>query len=418
MLKPSLFIAAIFFSSFSFAQETSSFTIKQIIESDRVVIAEANSDDVFDTNKTFLATFENGSQCSLRVIEESKRIIPLDLSTCSRATELRVGQKLEPSLYTLKRKASSEKPPRPEASEEKAETPSEKGDVMRNIEALSYTPNAGMTGVQVSYKLSNEEFDLRAGTSTAKQKNRTSLASARIFYGVTDSLALGLDMDLILNRDVGFESTGANYISRGISDPTITANWRLMDQSDRSQPSLYIYLGYSPLLVEAKSASSEDIGTAGKGCNATIAGLGLFKELKTVELGLLFKHSFCDAGSSEDATSGDKTEMEAQEQSEIEVQAKFGINQQFSIISSLGYSSTPSTSEKDVNSGVATRMSSYDTTSFSLGARFSLVPKKSTLDFVIQGDSRSDITISDGTDSVKVIQDSGSSIIMNLKTQF
>ncbi|MBO9667914.1 MAG: hypothetical protein J7501_14015, partial [Bdellovibrio sp.] len=105
MLHKLVFIFVLLVSIHSFAQAESKevevqYSIKQIIKSHKLVVVQANGPTTFSKGKIFLATFPDGSQCSLVLQEVNKQLITLDSSSCDQPEKLNIKAAIEPSLVS------------------------------------------------------------------------------------------------------------------------------------------------------------------------------------------------------------------------------------------------------------------------------------------------------------------------------
>lgn len=148
-----IFFVAILLCGQSFAQVLnepseaqkieSKFIVKQVIKSHKLVVVQTNTTEEFPNGKIFLASFDDGSQCSLVLRSSGKQLLTLDSSPCDQSSHLNTKTKIEPSLVAVFEQDASKPAPKNEAAERKIEekpsTSSEEQDGSRLGVMLYYT---------------------------------------------------------------------------------------------------------------------------------------------------------------------------------------------------------------------------------------------------------------------------------------
>lgn len=79
-------------------KEITKYAIRQVIKSKNLVVVESSAPTSFKEGKIFLATFPDGQQCSLSLIETDGNLLTLDSKDCSKSTPLTLLIPIEPAL--------------------------------------------------------------------------------------------------------------------------------------------------------------------------------------------------------------------------------------------------------------------------------------------------------------------------------
>lgn len=387
-------------ASTSFAQEEK-YKIRQIISSKNLVVVEASSETVLPSEKIFLATFADNTQCSLKLVGQNKNLLTMDSSDCDSSKKLVLNLMIEPSLHTVE-----ETKPAPAASAKPvadSPTPAKKSvspNMTHSIEDLSYTPAGGEWALESSFSMETSEFSLFTGsTFVSDSKTRTSRLSALVGYGFTDKFSMTLGMGLVPGQTQEISTSTDTYFSKGLEDPTIAANYRIVRQSDAHAMDVILMLGFTPKTFEAKSSTDNSDGTVASGRNQVIAALGTYKKFSSAELGVVLTYQSLWSGNRKNAETNVETELGTYDATSLRLHSQFKLTENFYLQAGLGIQSFSAWESKNLNTNAVTRYGSYSTTGVQLGARFVVVPKKAILDFDVNSDVASSVEMS--VDSTK-----------------
>lgn len=155
---------------------------------------------------------------------------------------------------------------------------------------LSYAPPQGTTLIEMDYASADSSRDYKfAGFHVMKDEVKTTALAISGFYGVSDRLAVGLRlMQAISSAETAkwsqlYPGRVDEYKSGGTFDPTIGVNWRTQTGTE-SNSAVDILVLYSPKLMKARSAETNEDGTMGRGGSELTVGAMLVRRLDDLEV--------------------------------------------------------------------------------------------------------------------------------------
>jgi hypothetical protein len=157
-------------------------------------------------------------------------------------------------------------------------------DASREISDPAYLPLQGWVygNSQYSYETVNSHGANDLGVQQSSHRTKDSIAGQTIAYGVTDDFTLQLsdNYEWDRTRTDDYTSATTDLRSTGLTDPTLRATWRAVDQ--KTHPLNWdLIASYAPNLINADSASTADTGTVARGGQAASAGTALSYETKS-----------------------------------------------------------------------------------------------------------------------------------------
>ncbi|KYG60980.1 hypothetical protein AZI86_18890 [Bdellovibrio bacteriovorus] len=397
-LKMILVVCSVLGVTNSFAQTPAleaQYKIRQIILSKNIVVVTSNSSEPIERGKILLATFQDNTQCPLKVVGQSANNITLDTSDCDKAKSLTLNQMLEPSLHVIDEPVLEKQPKNKNASV------SENVPLIlpnRTMTDLGYLLQSGKFGIEGAFFSQNEELSYYSGsTFAADQKTRRTNLGLIFSYGITDNFNASIRLILVPGENTELSSLNTTYYSKGFKDPKASLIYRPVQQTETAPLDVVLTAYYIPKTFEAKIATDNADGTMGSGRNSAGLQLGTFRRFRAAEIGILIDYTSLWAGSTTDAENGEITEKGAGETIEVQGQVQFKVNDGFFISGGLGFASLSSTEAKNTTTTTLTRTSAYTMSGVQVGARFALIPDTSSLDFFLQSVTASNSDVTQGT---------------------
>lgn len=415
MKKVSCCFALIFLFTIIANAEEVQYKIKQVLAYDKIAILEVSESAATPIGSVFLATFEDGKQCSLYVLSRSGNFVTLDSSKCEASANLRVNQPVEASLYTPT-KVQSKVQERVQESES-AVTGGHQQD--RSISDMSYLPPAGKITGTFTFAIQNLVNTVYSGsTQILETKTRETNVNASIGYGISDDFNFSLDIGYMPTSSSSYEPAGTTYSSSGWKEPTFGLQYRLISQSASTSFDVVLDLDYSPQTMKAISATDTDNGNAGRGAGQTEIGLGIYRRLSTVELGMNVNFATTSRGEKADATTSEITEMSPTDRTTFSGVAQFKLSDSFYLNGGIGFRSYSFSEERIERTGKLYKTAAYGGSGVLFGARFVIIPKKSVLDFHIQSLRADDIEMTLDTVKVKVKEPTQTALLAVIRSEF
>jgi hypothetical protein len=408
------------FTTAAFADEAT-YKIKQLISNKNLVVSESSSPEPVELGKIFLATFTDNTQCSLKVIGQNKNMITMDSAECDRAKNLVLNQKLEPSLHTV---VEDTKPVSPVATpvvkSKPVSAPIEPAPVYaRSISDLSYLAPRHTFALSAGFSSDNTEYSVYSGTTLGSDvKIRTTRISSELKFGLTDDLNLDLALAMVPGRNVEYSSTGNTYYSKGLEDPSLSLDYRLIAQSAQTPMDVVITVAFSPKTIEAKTATDKSDGTMGSGRNSLAAALAASKKFSAVDLGMRIIYASLWSGKNQDAETGDETELGTYDALSFQLAAQFKLTDAFLLQTGATIRSYSAYETKDTAANTTTKQSAYTDTSFYIGPRFVVIPQKSVLDFGVETTATTNIDVTSGTTKLKAKDYTSTKLSASVKYEF
>jgi len=224
----------------------STYKIRQLqLAKRRVMVVSSNPMEV---GQILLARWPDGETCALSLIAVKKKLAFADVSGCSRAQELVVGQVLNEPAEVIRQ-----------------------GDKLTN---MIYRIPAGSVGVAMAFGQleANSKYVLESGSLLTGSKTKSSWMGSTIGYGVTDAFELDFkfrhQLESKLSRTYGPSSARngetESLKSSGLEDLGLGGSFRWLRQ-EKSGFILDMSFSYSPKLEDAIEATEENSGNASRG---------------------------------------------------------------------------------------------------------------------------------------------------------
>jgi hypothetical protein len=277
-MKQLLQVGLLFFSFCAFADEVNQIQIRQLmVERNRAVV---ESKAPLKEDAELIATFPDQKQCPLKVITAKENLANVDTGGCARASELKIGQTLEPSLALeekLPAPALLPVPPPPPGNHavEKSRS-SEPENVKREITDLQYMPEFGKLGMALQFEQRKSEV-IASLNSNGKQiyddNNTQEQMNGEIDFGLTKELsgALGWGWvtrgtdDTVYGPGSTLNGLDSKTQNLGYIDPVIALKYRVTEMGTYNSTTDLIF-AYSP------KVASKTLGTLNSNGNGVRGG--------------------------------------------------------------------------------------------------------------------------------------------------
>lgn len=241
------------------------------------------------------------------------------------------------------------------------------------IEKFSYIPPLGVTYVSVGLAYSSSKGEVK-GQAGNYSDFKTTLTRFNYLFerGVSDDFALSLQGRILMASKTDYDygpasasnGTSASYKRTGWEEPEIGAVWRFRDDTS-SKIRMHLTAGVRPQLQKAKYATPTADGNGGIGGTQFSAGLGLFKEVKNVELQLSVQRNFLTVAKAESASdSNEVVDEDARQTTDINLGLLAFLSDEFSIGSILFFDITEKYTSTTTTSGTKTSEIEYDAGNF------------------------------------------------------
>jgi hypothetical protein len=275
---------------------------------------------------------------------------------------------------------------------------------------LQYLPNAGTVYGESEYSVN----ELSTMTDGDKSKVNSNEFTQSLGYSVTDRLLLTASMGYLLDQTTSEERVEQGS-KDGLSDPTISARVRLMDQADGGWnfdvlPSWTIETG------DAESGSGNKDGNNYGGGHVFGLGLNLGKKEKTHQYVLFLDSALAGKSESEDVETKEKTTTESTSFLTLGARGLWNISESAYV---SGFLSATRFSESESKSdGEKTTSNARNAVNF--GAEIGVAPTQNTLiSFALSATEVLDHDIeSDGADDVTVEKQRAASGVLRARYQF
>ncbi len=250
---------------------------------------------------------------------------------------------------------------------------------------LSFKPDAGKHFISAGYSSLTAKAKVKVGGAPyLETKTDQSLIGLNYQYGINDELSAGIEVQntlsqkVALNYDVSAGIANGEQKSSGLADPTLGVSYRLL-KDDTAGVNLDLGLTYSPSIIKSKTATTTSNGSMGRGGAETGIRVEVSKKFDAFETYLGLKKTMLSAGSSEDATTGDKTDNSGGGVTTVELAGLYKIN---SFYTGLGYATSMNESREEKDKlGAITRYESFSSRTLSVYLRYEILPSVSGLTF-------------------------------------
>lgn len=386
MSKYFVLIAGLIGSSLALAQEQSDLgRIRQVLPGRNRAVVQLQSAQTANLNDELIATFKDGKQCALRVLDMKAGIVLVDTSDCSRADDLVVGQAVEKSLFIDSTATAPQPMPTPQSvqavsrdkvAEKATPTPIDKTFSELAVEGMRITdiafrPLAHQFLIEPSLSFSSAELDASVELSGQKSKfyDQTGIGnelSLSLAYGITDYFAIKTNIDYLIkaSNEIRYGPASVNNgdwyrtNASGIRDPSFEISFRVPNlHADGA--SVDLTLSHTPRLVEAESATRTTEGNGGRGGTRTEIGVLSAKKLKFLELGLSFRYLILGARTVKVSDGSDTSHTTGGNTLRISGLAQFNLSPEVLFRVGFGLESVAQTETEFDQSTSFTRVSAY-----------------------------------------------------------
>ncbi len=310
-----LILAAALLGSSPFAMAAGpTFVVKQLQLARQRVVVESSAE--IEPGTELIATFRNGSQCTLRITAAQGHLANADVSECASAQSMVAGQQLERSLFVEENPRP--RPPKnsgmnnPSAPASPKWTPH--AAPPRGLTDLQYMPRAGQfaLGVGLGFNQKKTSISLSPGndkvTDTTVESYTTSAEFIyapvdRFAFGVVTSYLVGSTSNTSFGPGSAADGTKLKTKADGLQDPTIKAIYRLTEQD--TVPVIVDFTGaYSPNSGKQKVGNTTSRGTGYRGSDLFSLGVELGTKYPSYSIAGGLNLSFYGTGNAVEATSG------------------------------------------------------------------------------------------------------------------
>lgn len=262
-----IFLLGLMLASSAALAATPTYSIKQLqLSRQRVVVS---SNEALEPGTELIATFKDGSQCTVNLTAVRGHIANADVSHCASASSMYAGQTLERSLLVEESTA-----PKAVASPMAKWTP--RPPPPRQIYDLQYMPRVGQLALRGMYQFANTKATAKysSGDKIVDVTTTTHELSLEGLYGYTERFAFGLRASYLLGQTdessfgpgmgAALDGTTQKAKSDGLRDPSLSLLYRLTEE-DTVPVITDLRLDYSPNTGKNRSATVKNKGTAYRG---------------------------------------------------------------------------------------------------------------------------------------------------------
>jgi len=348
--------------------------VKQILPSENVAIAAGDDIAKIEVGNILLATFPDGTQCSMPVKSKNESYLTLSLKDCPKKHDLKIQQSLEISLY--QNSDGSAKESASKTADSLNETDQQLILSSNRIESISnFTPESVF---DVSARTTIVNSKTKIGSLVNSNSNANDIGGI-LQYGVNGWVNIGLQGSYLVSKTT--ESDGNNSTSsKGIKDPSLLIAFQPVKQGDGRPFNLKVDVSYSPKVV------AEEHDNAGKGYSSTRTTATLARFLKSVEIGLLFSYSYNSTGEGK-FEDGTKWETISYDGYMLGAYGQLQASEFIYIYGGVGFGRDSEQQQKwsKVSTGDwLVQINSYDYTLVKAGAKFVMVPEVSFISIDIE----------------------------------
>lgn len=237
----------------------------------------------------FIATFQSGKQCSLKVVGAQGVNVTLDTKDCRYKFDLVVGLQLERSLLTIDPSVATTNgasnvtangtanAKSGEGSVERAEpkprAPERAGPYTIKFSDFSFMPKAGgfIFSPYIQRRNLKETYTINR-TSVLATDAITFVGGFQLETGISERMKLGVQIQHSFNDQTDFAYGPASTTNgvtqtltdKGFFDPRFNFEFQALDQNE-SPMSGFVAINVKPSFIEAKSATTTMDGTQGTG---------------------------------------------------------------------------------------------------------------------------------------------------------
>jgi hypothetical protein len=354
-------------------------SIKQLIvgESNAAVIL---TDEEKEKKYQFLLATFQGRQCRLPILSLQGNLAKVSTKDCPFRDQLVIDQIVEPPLIDEPpSEIKNELKPTTNLQVENGDRPDEAiSKITRELKDLFYLPMQGQS--LVNFSLSTRKFyqEVRvAGTLFFTDNVREESMELSYLYGITDNLAVGLTLPILLVGESDYKygpastvnGKSVNLVTDGVRDPTIEFGYRGLEQSNKSSMNLDVLFGYLAKTQEVKPATDDEKGNAARGGDGFKASLLLSRKMEQLSFLISIEHMSLNTRTEKSGAT--KIETSGGNQLTSQVSGQIELNESTAIEGSVGYISISSTDSK-AGSSVIT-IGSYNLSTLGIGIKHSIV---------------------------------------------
>lgn len=369
-MKYAFAVSALIFSV-NAAEGSEQLKVRQVSSDTYRVAAERTVSDEVAAGDEYIATFDGGKQCVLKVTSVQSSIVTLNSRGCGQRDLIRSGMTLERSLLT------------PEAPPVEEKTSISSSPLLIQLTDLSFLPRAGTSFVDISIGRSSTNETVSQGSSTNVASTSTATSAQMLLaHGITSDLSIGIQVEQTISDQSNYTYGPASSLNGtrttttdiGLYDPILGLEYRALRQG--ADPiNAFIGLTIQPSVFDAKSATATSNGTNGAGGHSAVISGRLVYESAHIGAQISSAFMFRDKRTRTDATTGAATETTGGDTLNISGVLQAKLSSLFALNFGVGWSALGALESK-TGTNPNTVVSAFSYTKFGIGARATLVPDR------------------------------------------
>ena len=393
MLKSALFIA--FFSMIflispnAWAQQM---TIRVMSKDGLRTTVEVGALEVA-TDQEIQASLQDGSLCTMKVLQKKGAFIIADLANCPGRKQLKAGVKL--NVFGKQKIPAPGQPAQPvesvddpQAKQQDQVQYADDGSVTysgtSSFMDFGYTPGKKRFAVGTTFRMVNGIQDASfGGRQYLKAEATNQIFGLTGRYGLSDDFSLAIGVDYGLANSVkstfgpaagAFNGQSSTVKSSGLYDPKWEARYRILNQA-KAPVSVFAVVNIQPSVLEAKTGTTNAEGTNGNGGHRATIGAKVAKDSTKFSIGADLSYTYADKTTTADATTGRKTEGTGGGLFGLEASGMYKFMPNLGVIGLVGYGMSAARELTD-STGTKTTYGDYSLILLGVSARFMVLPEK------------------------------------------
>ena len=227
-------------------------------------------------------------------------------------------------------------------------------NVSRVISDPSFLPLAGQLFTSTEYSYGNTSSNTNNYLNTLESSNNTisNVITQDFSFSFTDDFTLRVTDSYEWLNSSTTNTSGDNTVtdSNGLVDPTFGVTWRFLDESQHLI-NWDLIGAYAPNLIEAESASADEIGTVARGGNTEMLGTALSYKSQDFTLYLEGTMTYLDNRSVLNPSNSITTNYNSSWQYYLDVSTQTRFNNQWSVNLALSQTFSDNVNASYTNGG-------------------------------------------------------------------